>query len=144
MLSVISSTISSPDPLSSGVQSLLYDDDVIQVVFSCMYVCIHVQLYVCVRIHVHTQLYRSVCVYMCMCMCIEREPRMVLFIPFLSHSENEVPVFWMEEAWKEIVFCLMISFVYHVDWTKTSNCLFRRYFISVCPCATYLCMLCII
>lgn len=38
---------------------------------------------------------------------IERKPRMVLFIPFLSRSENEVRAFWMEEAWKEIVFCLL-------------------------------------
>lgn len=68
-----------------------------------MYVCIHVQPYVCTYTCTHTALQKCVCIYVYVYVYRERTENGSIY-SFLSHSENEVHVFWMEEAWKEIVF----------------------------------------
>lgn len=131
--------------VNSGVQSLLvwwwcYSGSV------QLYVCVHTCSAVCVCTYTctRTAIQKRVCIYVYVYVYRERTKNGSIYsfpLPLWKWSSCILDGRGMEG---EIVFCLMTSFVYHVDWTKTSNCLFRRDFISVCPCATYLCMLCII
>lgn len=129
MLSIINSTISSSDHL--WIQVFRASWYVIQVVSSCVFVCICAA---CVYMDVCTAI-QIVCIYICIhvWMCIYTENWFYLFL--LSPNPNmEFCIFWVEGDIGGDILSLIICLSYGLDQTLEG-------IPCVCPCATSLCML---